>query len=103
MAFAIYYFKDETVEVGETDWMSAEDQQHTSSEMTTQRPRLEDEDGWINVKWDKGRKRKHGPAFFPAKVLMISAFSQTTTVTVPEEGGIHKGCRQLEPNTQAKQ
>ncbi|KAL6485872.1 hypothetical protein MHYP_G00052640 [Metynnis hypsauchen] len=52
--------------------MSAEDQQHTSSEMTTQRPRLEDEDGWMNVKWDKGRKRKDCPAFFPAKVLMIS-------------------------------
>ncbi|KAL6483824.1 hypothetical protein MHYP_G00086960 [Metynnis hypsauchen] len=29
-------------------------------------------DGWMNVKWDKGRKRKDGPAFFPAKVLMIS-------------------------------
>ncbi|KAL6473696.1 hypothetical protein MHYP_G00172570 [Metynnis hypsauchen] len=52
--------------------MSAEDQQHTSSEMTTLRPRLEDEDGWMNVKWDKGRKREDGPAFFPAKVLMIS-------------------------------
>ena len=33
---------------------------------------FDDEDGWINVKWDKGRKKKHGPAFFPAKVLMLS-------------------------------
>ncbi|KAL6491399.1 hypothetical protein MHYP_G00017440 [Metynnis hypsauchen] len=40
--------------------------------MTTQCPRLEDEEGWINVKWDKARKTKDGPAFFPAKVLMIS-------------------------------
>ncbi|KAL7868721.1 hypothetical protein SRHO_G00101050 [Serrasalmus rhombeus] len=72
MAFAIYYFKDKTVEVGKTAWMSAEDQEYASSKMITQCPRLDDEDGWINVKWDEGRKKKDGPAFFPAKVLMIS-------------------------------
>ncbi|KAL7834764.1 hypothetical protein SRHO_G00290110 [Serrasalmus rhombeus] len=52
--------------------MSAEDQEYASSKMITQCPRLDDEDGWINVNWDKGRKKKDGPAFFPAKVLMIS-------------------------------
>ncbi|XP_038572906.1 uncharacterized protein LOC119901348 [Micropterus salmoides] len=39
--------------------------------MVTECPKLEDEDGWINVKWNKGRKKKDGPAFFPAKVLML--------------------------------
>ncbi|KAL7853428.1 hypothetical protein AOLI_G00202720 [Acnodon oligacanthus] len=72
MAFVIYYFKDKTLEVGKIDWTSAEDQQHRSSKMITQCPRLDDEDGWMNVKWDKGRKKKDGPALFPAKVLMIS-------------------------------
>ncbi|XP_062866938.1 uncharacterized protein LOC134329583 [Trichomycterus rosablanca] len=72
MAFAIYYFKDKSVEVGKIDWMTTEDQQCTSSEMITQCPRLDDEDGWINVKWDKGKKKKDGLAFFPAKVLMLS-------------------------------
>ncbi|XP_037399158.1 uncharacterized protein LOC119264652 [Pygocentrus nattereri] len=52
--------------------MSAEDQEYASSKMITQCLRLDDEDGWINVNWDKGRKKKDGPAFFPAKVLMIS-------------------------------
>jgi len=47
-----------------------EDQQK-SSKMVTECPKLEDEDGWINVKWNKGRKKKDGPAFFPAKVLMF--------------------------------
>lgn len=70
MAFAIYYFKDKTVEVGKIDWMSVEVQQK-SSKMVTECPKLEDEDGWINVKWNKGRKKKDGPAFFPAKVLML--------------------------------
>ncbi|KAI2645592.1 Dihydroxy-acid dehydratase [Labeo rohita] len=37
--------------------MSTEDQQ-TCSKIITQCPRLDDEDGWISVKWDKGRKKK---------------------------------------------
>lgn len=51
MAFAIYYFKDKTVEVGKIEWI--EDQQNAtvkSSKMITKCPRLNDEDGWINVK-----------------------------------------------------
>ena len=69
MEFAIYYFKDKSVEVGKTSWMSIEDQQRCPK-LITQCPNLED-DGWMKVKWDTGRKKSDGPAFFPAKVLMF--------------------------------
>ncbi|CAL8357583.1 unnamed protein product [Gadus morhua 'NCC'] len=71
MEFAIYYFKDKSVEVGKTSWMSIEDQQRCPK-LITQCPNLED-DGWMKVKWDTGRKKSDGPAFFPAKVLMFGA------------------------------
>ncbi|XP_067301070.1 BEN domain-containing protein 6-like isoform X2 [Pseudorasbora parva] len=70
MAFAIYYFKDKSVEVGKIDWMSTEDQKNCSK-IITQCPTLEEEDGWMSVKWEKGRKKKNCPALFPAKVLMF--------------------------------
>ncbi len=75
MTYAIYYFKDKTVEVGKVDWMRVEDQKETSSKNITQCPNLEDEDGWISVKWERGKKKKDGPAFFPAKVLMLGGKS----------------------------
>ncbi|XP_058472056.1 BEN domain-containing protein 5-like [Solea solea] len=71
MAFAIYYFKDKTVEVGKISWMSPDEQQQCPK-LITQCPNLEDGDGWMEVKWDvKGRKKSDSPAFFPAKVLMF--------------------------------
>lgn len=71
MAFAIYYFKDKTVEVGKISWMSTDDQQQCPK-VISQCPDLEEEDGWMEMKWEtKGRKKSNGPAFFPAKVLMI--------------------------------
>ncbi|KAG5262476.1 hypothetical protein AALO_G00275530 [Alosa alosa] len=72
MAFAIYYFKDKTVEVGKISWMSTDDQQQCPK-VITQCPDLEEENGWMAIKCVmKGRKRRSdGPAFFPAKVLMV--------------------------------
>lgn len=75
MAYAIYFFKDKSVEVGKIDWMYTGDQEKTCSKNITQCPNLEDEDGWMSVKWDKGKKKKDGPAFFPAKVLMLGGKS----------------------------
>ena len=70
MAFAIYFFKeDKAVEVGKITWMSAEDQKTTQT--VTQCPNLEDENGWLRVKWSKGKKKKGDPIFFPAKVLLL--------------------------------
>lgn len=67
MAFAIYYFKDKTVEVGKI-W----DDQQQCPEVITQCPDLEEEDRWMEITWDmKGRKKSDAPAFFPAKVLMV--------------------------------
>ncbi|XP_038150336.1 uncharacterized protein LOC119789498 isoform X1 [Cyprinodon tularosa] len=71
MEFALYYFKDKTVEVGKTSWISPIDQQQCPK-IITECPNLEDEDGWMEVKWDvKGRKKSNGQTFFPAKVLMF--------------------------------
>lgn len=71
MAFAIYYFKDKTVEVGKISWMRTDDQQQCPK-VITQCPDLEEEDGWMEIRWDmKGRKKSDGPTFFPAKVLMV--------------------------------
>lgn len=71
MSFAIYYFKDKSVEVGKISWMSTDDQQQCPK-VITQCPDLEEEGGWMEVKWEmKGRKKSDGPAFFPAKVLML--------------------------------
>ncbi|XP_076154602.1 uncharacterized protein LOC143138067 isoform X2 [Alosa pseudoharengus] len=72
MAFAIYYFKDKTVEVGKISWMSTDDQQQCPK-VITKCPDLEEEDdGWMETKCVmKGRKKSDGPAFFPAKVLMV--------------------------------
>ncbi|XP_041944274.1 uncharacterized protein LOC121706520 [Alosa sapidissima] len=71
MAFAIYYFKDKTVEVGKISWMSTDDQQRCPK-VITQCPDLEEDDGWMEIKWDmKDRKKSDSPAFSPAKVLMV--------------------------------
>lgn len=70
MAFAIYYFKDKTVEVGKISWMSTDDQQQCPK-VITQCPDLEEEDGWMEIKWDMKGRKKSAPAFFPAKVLMV--------------------------------
>ncbi|KAL2091386.1 hypothetical protein ACEWY4_013649 [Coilia grayii] len=71
MAFAIFYFKDKTVEVGKISWMTTNDQQQCPK-VITQCPDLEEEDGWMEIKWNmKGRKKSDSPAFFPAKVLMV--------------------------------
>lgn len=69
MAFAIYYFKDNTVEVGKTSLWTGDLQQCEKS--ITQCPKLDDEDGWMDVKWMKGKKKSDGPAYFPAKVLLF--------------------------------
>lgn len=73
MAYAIYFFKDKSVEVGKIEWMYTGDQKKTCSKNITQCPNLEDEDGWMSVKW--GKKTKDGPTFFPAKVLMLGGKS----------------------------
>ncbi|KAL2083575.1 hypothetical protein ACEWY4_021348 [Coilia grayii] len=71
MAFGIFYFKDKTVEVGKISWMTTNDQQQCPK-VIAQCPDLEEEDGWMEIKWDmKGRKKSDSPAFFPAKVLMV--------------------------------
>lgn len=62
MAFAIYYFKDKKL-----------GRFHDGQEQCpiAQCPYLEDEDRWMEVKWDiKAIKKIDGPAFFPAKVLI---------------------------------
>lgn len=72
MAYAIYYFKDNSVEVGKINWMKEEDQKDASSKKITGCPDLADEDGWKEVKWNGGKqKKKGGQATFPAKILML--------------------------------
>ena len=59
------------MEVRKISWMSTDDQQQCPK-LITQCPKLEDDDGWMEVNWDiKCRKKSDGPAFFPAKVLMF--------------------------------
>lgn len=58
------------MEVGKTLWISTEDQRQCPKSIT-QCPDLEDEDGWMDVKWVKGRKKSDPPAYFPAKVLLF--------------------------------